>query len=411
MGALNRYLVTPVPLALSAIAQFPMRAALTAFGILVGVAAVVVTVALGEGTERAVQQKLANMGDNTLSVRPQRVQQASAQRSARAPRITESDGRALAREAPSVRRVAPILSSQSDVTFNGFQVATEIFGTTRDFFDIRLWPLAAGTLWSEQAETTSSRVCLLGEKVKAQLFGDSDPVGRVLRIGRHPFRVLGVLSEKGTGQFGEDQDNVILMPVGTKRSKLQPTAPGQVDQLLMSATDKGSTEAAMRQATAILRERHGLWEDAESDFSIQSQEQFGESQDRIVKVLRLLLTSIAAISLLVGGIGIMNIMLVSVTERTRDIGIRMAIGATRVDILIQFLIEAALLSLIGGALGAAAAVATTFALAHSLNLPLEPSANALGMALAVSTGVGLFFGLVPSWRAASLDPIVALSRG
>jgi putative ABC transport system permease protein len=406
---LTRYLITPLPLALSAISHFPLRAALTVFGILVGVAAVVVTVALGEGTELAVQQRLAALGDNTLTVRPQRVQQ-GAQRGSRGGRLTESDARAIAREAPSVRRVAPLLFDRNQVSFNGYQVATELYGTTREFFEIRDWKVESGSLWSEQAEATSGRVCLLGLEVKRQLFGDADPVGRVLRLGRYPFRIIGVLAEKGTGQFGNDQDNVIVMPIGTKRSKLQPTGPGHVDQILLSATARDTTTAAQAEATAILRERHGLWEGAQNDFSIGSQEELRETQDRIVKVLRLLLTSIAAISLLVGGIGIMNIMLVSVTERTRDIGIRMAIGATRLDILAQFLVESLVLSFAGGLLGSLVAVVGIAVLGQQLNLPLSPSGQALALALTVSGVVGTVFGLLPSWRAASLDPILALAR-
>jgi putative ABC transport system permease protein len=303
-----------------------------------------------------------------------------------------------------------LLTSRADVAFGGFKLSSEVIGTSPSFLNIRAWPVRAGEMWSEQAEKTASRVCVIGLDVAAELFGDADPVGRVVRIGRHPFRVLGVLAEKGPGAFGQDQDNVVLMPIATQRSKLQPTSPGRVNQLLIKARHAGSIDSARREATAILRQRHGLWEGADDDFSIRSQEAFRETQDGVVAVLRLLLTSVAAISLLVGGIGIMNIMLVSVTERTRDIGIRMAIGASRWDILAQFLTESILLSLIGGALGAALSVAGTLAIGQALALPMQPSANALWLALGVSTGIGAIFGLIPSWRAASLDPITALGQ-
>jgi putative ABC transport system permease protein len=404
-----RQLLRSLPLALSALLEWPLRAALTAFGILIGVAAVVTTVALGEGTQLAVKQKLSALGENTLNVSPQAVQ-ASAQRQGWEPRLTEADGQAIARDAPSVSGVAPVLTSQALVSFGGFSITAEVLGTNQRFLELRSWPLASGENWSEQAEKTASRVCLLGKKVASELFGAEDPVGRVLRIGRHPFRVLGVLAEKGPGPFGQEQDTVVLMPIATKRSKLQPTTHGLVQQLILQAVNPAAVAAAQREAKTILRERHNLWESADDDFRIRAQDAFRETQDRVVGILRLLLTSVAAISLLVGGIGIMNIMLVSVTERTRDIGIRMAIGASRWDILAQFLTEAVLLSLIGGALGAGLSVAAVIGLGHALNLPMQPSFTALAAALGVSSTIGLVFGLVPSWRAASLDPVVALGR-
>ena len=404
-----RYLLTPLSLACAALLQWPLRAALTAFGILVGVAAVVTVVALGEGTQIAVQQKLASMGQNTLNISPEQPQTTGAQQQQWEPRLSEADGQAIARDAPSVRAVAPILTSRADVAFGGYG-GTEVIGTNQKFLELRAWPLASGEVWSEQAEKTASRVCLIGKKVATELFGDTDPVGRVLRIGRHPFQVLGVLAEKGQGAFGQEQDDVILVPIATKRAKLQPTRYGRVQQLVIGATSDATVASAQKEAGAILRERHGLWEGASDDFRIRGQDAFRETQDRVVQILRLLLTSVAAISLLVGGIGIMNIMLVSVTERTRDIGIRMAIGASRWDILVQFLTESVLLSAIGGALGAALSVAAVLGLARALALPMQPSLAALCLALGVSSAIGVLFGLVPSWRAASLDPVQALGR-
>jgi putative ABC transport system permease protein len=405
-----RQLSSAVPLAVRAILQWPLRAALTAFGILIGVAAVVITVALGEGTEIAVQRKLNNLGENTLTIAPQGDAVSGAGREGFEPRLTQADGEAILREARSVTHVAPLVTSRQDVAFGGFKISADIIGTSAAFTTIRSWAVNSGEIWPDHAEQTASRVCLLGQKVRAELFGDADAVGRIIRIGRHPFRVLGVLEEKGAGAFGQEQDNVVLMPAGTARSKLAPASPGRVNQLLVKARDAQSIEAARQDITLVLRQRHGLWEGADNDFSIRTQDAFRETQDRVVSVLRLLLTSIAAISLLVGGIGIMNIMLVSVTERTRDIGIRMAIGATRWDILFSFLTESVLLSLGGGLLGSVLAVAGTFAVGEALSLPLEPSADALSTALAVSTAIGVVFGIVPSWRAASLDPIIALGR-
>ena len=405
-----RNLSTAIPLALGSIAQWPLRAALTAFGILIGVAAVVITVALGEGTEVAVRQKLENMGQNTLSVVPQQAPASGVQRDGYQPRLTEGDAEAVAREAPSVLRVAPVLASRGDVSFGGYTISADLVGTSRAFVDIRNWPITAGELWSERTEKTSGRECVIGVSVARELFGDEDPIGRVLRIGPHPFRVLGLLAEKGAGAFGQEQDRLVIMPVGAKRAKLQPTTPGRVDQLLLQARGPDTMDSAKREVVALLRQRHNLWEGADDDFALRTEDAFRETQNRIVGVLSLLLTSIAAISLLVGGIGIMNIMLVSVSERTRDIGVRMAIGATRWDILVQFLTESVLLSLLGGVLGTLLSVAAIAGLASALSLPMQPSLDALGLALGVSTAIGLGFGLVPSWRAASLDPIVALGR-
>jgi putative ABC transport system permease protein len=405
-----RRLFTSLGIALTSIAEWPLRAALTAFGILIGVAAVVITVALGEGTEVAVRQKLASLGQNTLTVSPEQVQASGVGREGYVPRLTEADGLSILRDAPSVLRVAPVLASRNDVAYGGYSLTVDVLGTNREFASIRNWPLASGELWSEQAERTGGRFCVIGAGVVKDLFGEDDPIRHVVRIGRHPFRVLGVLTEKGPGAFGQEQDNVVLMPAGVKRAKLQPAAPGHVDQLLLEAKSPAAVEPAKAEVTALLRQRHGLWEGADSDFSVRTENAFRETQDKVVGVLRLLLTSVAAISLLVGGIGIMNIMLVSVTERTRDIGIRMAIGATRWDIMIQFLTESILLSVMGGALGAVLSALAIDALARALSLPMQPSLEALGVALGVSTAIGVLFGLVPSWRAASLDPIRALGR-
>jgi putative ABC transport system permease protein len=405
-----RILLTAVPLAFTSIVQWPLRAALTAFGILIGVAAVVVTVALGEGTELAVRQKLAALGQNTLSVFPQQTPPSGVEREGYQPRLTEGDGLAVAREAPSVLHVAPILASRGEASFGGYTLQADFIGTHRAFVEIRNWPVASGELWAERTENTGGRECLIGVGIARELFGEEDPIGRVLRLGPHPFRVLGVLAEKGPGPFGQEQDNIVLMPIAAMRAKLRPTPPGRVDQLLVQARDAGAIDGAKREIGALLRQRHGLWEGVEDDFSLRSDEGFRDTQDRIVLVLRSLLTSIAAISLLVGGIGIMNIMLVSVSERTRDIGVRMAIGATRWDILIQFLTEAVLLSVLGGLLGVVLSVLAIAGLARALSLPMQPSLEALGVALGVSSAIGVCFGIVPSWRAASLDPIVALGR-
>ncbi|MGC4094505.1 MAG: ABC transporter permease [Polyangiaceae bacterium] len=405
-----RIILTSVSLALRAIWQWRLRASLTIFGILVGIAAVVMTIAIGEATEISVQAKLKDIGENIFGIQPDRIRTIRSTQGTTAARVTENDGHAIQRESPNVVAVAPLLWSQAQVAYAGLKMESQVTGTTRSFFDIRHWPLTAGELWSEQSELTAARVCLIGANIAGELFGAQDPVGQVLRVDRYPFVISGVLAKRSHGAFGGDLDTVVLVPVATKRAKLQPTAPGSVQRLLVKARSANVIEAAMADASDVLRQRHRIREGEADDFSMNSDDGLRQMQEGIVGTLRTLLTSIAAVSLLVGGIGIMNIMLVSVSERTRDIGIRMAIGATRWHILTQFLIESVTLCLIGGILGVLASVAGTAGLGYALSMPVQPSGDALLIALVVSSAIGVVFGLVPSWRAASLDPIVALGR-
>ncbi len=399
---------TAVALALGAVRKNPLRSVLTAFGILIGVAAVAIVVALGEGATQAVSGRIDSLGQNALIVMPEETAK-SGVRDEVMPMLSEADAAALA-EAPSIARTAPLISGFAQVAWRDMNAATQVVGTTRDFFRIRVWDASDGELWPTTSEALGEKVCVIGESVKESLFGSEDAVGQLIRIGKNPFRVLGVLAKKGQGPFGGDQDDVVVMPVATMRARLSPTRPGQVHRILVSAATQERSDAAKRQATYILRQRHHLAEGAENDFDIRSQDDFRKMQDAILGVLGVLLLSIAAISLLVGGIGVMNIMLVSVAERTREIGIRMAIGAREGDILLQFLIEAVVLTLVGGLAGAAVAALAVHALAGWLEWNMGLSPRALVAALVVSTAVGLVFGFLPARRAARLDPIQALGR-
>jgi len=407
---LLRLLATAIFVAFGALRQNALRGALTAFGILVGVAAVTTVVALGEGATRAVSGRIDSLGENALIVSPEETVRSGIRAGDRQGVLSEDDVRALAREANSVATAAPLLTGMTQVMFRDANVAVQLTGTSLEFFTIRAWRTERGELWQRSAETLGEKVCVLGSAVKADLFGSEDAVGKIVRIGRHPFRVTGVLATKGQGPFGQDQDNVVVMPVATMRSKLQPGFPGSVHRILLGAKSSGATESVEREVTAILRQRHELVEGSENDFRIRSQEEFRRTQEGILGVLSSLLLSVAAVSLLVGGIGVMNIMLVSVAERTREIGIRMAIGAREIDVLLQFLIEAVVLALLGGVAGAVVALGAIEGLERLLEWPMTLSPRALLIALSTSSVVGILFGFVPARRAARLDPIQALGR-
>jgi putative ABC transport system permease protein len=283
-----------------------------------------------------------------------------------------------------------------------------VIGTTRDFFVIREWAPSRGAIWTAAAEAGRERVCLIGETVRKGLFGPEDPVGRTIRIGRFPYRVLGLLSRKGQSPFGGDQDDVVTVPIGTFRAKVTRTRPEQVHRIFFSARADGSVSLAKDRAADVLRQRHHLPELAPNDFTIQSQEEFQRTQEEILRTLEALLLGVATVSLVVGGIGVMNIMLVSVAERTREIGVRLAIGARSADIRAQFLVEAVVLTLLGGLGGAVAAAVGVILLGRALELPMHLSPWALAVAIATSTVIGLVFGFFPARRAAAMDPIEAL---
>jgi putative ABC transport system permease protein len=392
-------------LALGAIARNRTRSVLTVLGILIGITAVVIVTALGASTTDAIGGEIDSFAANGLFVSPQPVQ-ASGARSKVVGRLTEADGRAIAREAVSVSAVAPFLQTQGQVVYGDKNVQTAIIGTTLDYFPIRRFTIGTGINWTETDELLKTKVCLVGQTVANNLFGSEDPVGRTVRVGRSPYQILGVLAARGSSLVG-DEDDRILMPIGSFRARVMHTSPGRADQLIVGATSPQTAGRAKAQIESILRQRHRL-EPGRDDFLINSQAEMREKQETIMTTLSVLLIAVAAVSLLVGGVGVMNIMLVSVAERTREIGIRMSIGARERDILVQFVVEAIALTLIGGVLGIAAGSAATFGLGRALGFSMTPSPAWLGAALGVSVLIGLAFGLLPALRAAKLDPIAAL---
>jgi len=396
-----------IRLALGAIRRNKTRAGLTVLGILIGVAAVVTVTGLANGASDQVGGQLDSFSANAIWISPETTQTSGA-RSKATGRLTENDGRAIAREAVSITGVSPYLQTSGQVVYGDKNAQTQIYGTKLPYFAIRKWKMGKGEFWQESDELIKSKVCLMGTTVATALFGTEDPVGHTIRIGRAPFRVIGVFESRGSSLFGDDQDDRVMMPTGTYRAHVLPTSPGRVDSLVVGATSPETTNRAEEQITSILRQRHHIPEGQQADFRTSSQAELRQTQQTISLVLSALLMGVAAISLLVGGIGVMNIMLVSVAERTREIGIRMSIGARERDILLQFLIEAVVLSVIGGLIGAALGIGATFGLGQALGWNMVPSPVALALAVATSGGIGITFGFFPARSAAKMDPIDAL---
>jgi putative ABC transport system permease protein len=394
-------------LALSAISRNTTRAVLTVLGILIGITAVVVVTALAESTSAAVVGRIDSMATNMISVWPQNVQ-ASGARARTAGRLTENDGHAVLQEAVSISDVTPFESTNGQIIYGDKNTETFIVGTTLPYYKIRRFAISKGENWTESDEIFKTKVCVIGKTVVTNLFGTEDPVGRTIRVGRSPYKVIGVLAERGTGSFGDDQDNRILMPASSYRARVAHSPPGRADRLVFSATSDETVDRAVEQIKSILRQRHHIEAGGRDDFEIHTQAEEREQTDKIMSMLSLFGIAVAAISLLVGGVGVMNIMLVSVAERTREIGIRMSIGARERDILVQFLVEAIVLTMLGGVLGIIVGSAGAVGIGRALDLAMLPSARAITIAVVTSAIIGTVFGFLPAYRAAKLDPIAAL---
>jgi putative ABC transport system permease protein len=404
-----RAIVSGVLLALVAIRRNVLRASLTVLGILIGVMAVVAITALGAGARDSVGTKIQALGSNFLLIFPQSTAVSGAHGAqGTGHRLTEDDGRAILGESDSVRAITPWLESQVQVVFGDNNWSTMAGGATTDFQIVRNWHVTRGSIWTEHDEATKAKVCVLGSTVAEKLFGSADAVGQTIRIGRYPFRVLGVLESKGQAPFGGDLDDILLMPIGSMRTRILKTPPGFVGIFMVSATTADATDHAVKQIDSILRQRHKIADGAEDDFKVRTLKEFQDLQARVYDILTLVLVIVAGISLVVGGIGVMNIMLVSVTERTREIGIRMAIGAREADIRTQFLVEAVVLAVLGGLLGAVLGTVIVAVASKILEWPMTVNPVALAVSLTVSGATGVAFGFFPAQRAAKLDPIVAL---
>lgn len=394
-------------IALRALRRNKLRSGLTALGIIIGVAAVVSMVSVGNGAQASITQQVSALGENLLTVFAGSNQSggiSSGQGSAST--ITVADAMAIGREVPDVMAVSPEVSSSAQAIANGRNWSTSIVGVSPEYPAIREWKIASGSMFTAREVRSVSKVAVIGSKAALELFGPIDPVGRNVRVKGIPFTIIGVLEEKGAGMGGQNQDDRLIIPFTTAMKRI--TGDRYLRSIHLRVRSSDRMEAAQTQITAVLRQRHGLANGQENDFDIFNQKDVADTVGSVTGVVKLLLGAISSLSLIVGGIGIMNIMLVSVTERTREIGIRMAVGAQPGAIRLQFLIEAVTLSILGGIVGILLGVATSHVVGMISTFQAIVTPESVILAFGVSFAIGVFFGYYPARKAAALDPIDAL---
>jgi putative ABC transport system permease protein len=399
-------------IALKALRVNKLRTLLTMLGMIIGVAAVIAMISIGAGAQERVRDQLKNLGSNLILVLPGSTTASGVRLGMGAAQtLTEEDARAIALEVEGVVVAAPALRGTGQVVAGGANWSTQFFGTTNDYLVARDWPIASGRAFEDAEISSAGKVALIGQTTAQQLFGDADPVDQVIRVRKVPLTIVGVLERKGQNALGQDQDDIILMPVSTARARVLGQAQGRLRRIhsisvkVADGVDMKGVEERMRD---LLRQRQRVQPGADDPFTVRNLTELLQAQEAASRVLTLLLAAVASVSLLVGGIGIMNIMLVSVTERTREIGLRMAVGARGRDILKQFLVEAITLSMIGGLLGVALGVGTSVAIAEFADWRVDVTSQAVLLAVGFSAAVGVFFGFYPARKASRLLPIEAL---
>jgi putative ABC transport system permease protein len=401
-------LINQLKAALRSLAKNKMRTFLTMLGIIIGVASVIAMLAIGQGSRESIQAQIASLGTNLLTVFPSASNTGGVRMEAgSSARLTLDDYKAIPLRCPSVMYSTPVVRTSGQLVAGGQNWRSAVWGVYPDYFLIRDLGFQSGDAWTLNEDKSASKVCVVGQTVANYLFGDgSDPVGRMVRINNIPFKITGLTVKKGQNAWGQDQDDIVIAPFTTVQERMMTIT--WINTIMLSARSEALIPDATDEVTQVLKERHHLGAAEDPDFTIRSQSDISNAASATSKVLTILLASIASISLLVGGIGIMNIMLVSVTERTREIGIRMGVGARGRDVLLQFLIEALMISLIGGIIGVGLGVATSDIIANVMNWPVSISFQSILLSFIFSTVIGIFFGWYPARKAASLNPIDAL---
>lgn len=394
-------------IALKALNNNKLRCFLTMLGIIIGVASVITMLAIGQGSKDSIRRQISEMGSNMIMIHPGNMQRGGVRQSADNMQTLETSDYEALRQLPGVAAISPSVNSGGQLVNGNNNYPSSIYGVNADYLEIRKFKVKSGTMFDEEDIRTASKVCILGQTVVDNLFPNGeDPVGRVIRFGKIPLTVIGVLEPKGTNSMGQDQDDVVLAPYTTVMKRV--LAIDYIQGIFASATDEGRTDETIEAITDVLRTRHRIQPDAENDFEIRSQQELSEMMNSTSDMMSVLLACIAGISLLVGGIGIMNIMYVSVTERTREIGLRLSIGARGIDILSQFLIESVIISVSGGAIGIVTGVIASWLVNAIAHWPVSIQMYSVALSFAVCTVTGVFFGWYPAKKAAGLDPIEAL---
>jgi len=397
-----------IQIALRALQRNKLRAFLTMLGIIIGVAAVIAMVAIGEGSKKSIQDQISSMGSNMITIRPNSNVSGGARLDATSVQsLTEDDIKALQKNMQYINAVSPAVSTRGQVINGAFNWSTSMQGVSPDYLTIRDWGVEDGISFSNSDVSAAAKVCLLGQTVVDNLFPNGEsPIGKIIRFKTIPMKVIGVLKKKGENAFGQDQDDVILTPYTTVQKRILASIYFQ--NIYASAIDENSTDAATEEVSEVLRKTHKIRQGEDDDFAVRTQAELINTFSSTSQLLTVLLAAIAGISLVVGGIGIMNIMYVSVTERTREIGLRMSIGARGIDILLQFLIEAILISITGGLIGITLGITATKVVTAFLSWPTLVTQSSILISFMVCVVTGVFFGYYPAQKASRLDPIEAL---
>jgi putative ABC transport system permease protein len=404
-----RALASIIPLAFGALRRNLMRSLLTSLGVIIGVGALIVTVASGEGSKAVLEEQLATLGTNLLIVLPGSSTLGGARGGPGSGKpLTHADLLAIMKGASAAGYAAPLDRTVVQVVLDNQNWLTTVYGSTPDFFAIREWSIARGRFFNSSESDSGAKVCVIGQTVATQLFGSSEPLGQVVRVKSMPCQVVGVLVSKGQSSQGQDQDDLVVMPWVTYKSRMMSQDRIHVGSILVSAISPDEVSHAQTQVIGILRQQHRQSDGQLDDFTVRNLADLAATQEKAADAQTGMLRNVAAVSLLVGGIGIMNIMLVSVTERTREIGIRLAIGASENKVLLQFLVEAVVLSAAGGLIGIAFGVGGALALASTMGWPFVLSPLWIFIAFAISMAIGVLFGFYPARKAAQMNPIDAL---